>query len=62
MSLVGELLLFLILWVLEACLFHFCFDLGWGISILLALVTDVITYWLISNLLKDGDLDLPDFD
>ncbi|SUE95835.1 Uncharacterised protein [Ectopseudomonas mendocina] len=62
MSLTGELLLFLVLWVVEACLFHFAFDLTWVVSILLALITDVITYWLISNLLKDGNFDLPDFD
>lgn len=53
----AEIFLFLALWVIEACLFHYLFDLSWLKSIGLALITDVLTYWLISNIATGGDFD-----
>jgi hypothetical protein len=50
-------LLFVVLWVIEACLFHYLFELSWPLSIFLAFVTDALTYWLISNIATGGDFD-----
>jgi hypothetical protein len=57
MRTVGEVLLFVVLWVIEACLFHYLFELSWPLSIFLAFVTDALTYWLISNIATGGDFD-----
>lgn len=57
MRTVGEVPLFVVLWVIEACLFHYLFELSWPLSIFLAFVTDALTYWLISNIATGGDFD-----
>lgn len=53
----AEIFLFLALWVIETCLFHFIFDLGWLLSIFLAFITDAFTYWLVSNIATGGDFN-----